>query len=49
MKPKNGKILGYFLLKLIFYVFTQINSLKIWFVEGIFSFKKGFDLDVAEF
>ncbi len=41
----NGNILGYFLLKQIYYIFTLISSFKIWFVVAILSFWKWFDVD----
>jgi hypothetical protein len=42
----NGNILGYFLFKQIYYIFTKISSFKIWFVAGILRFQKWFDVDV---
>ncbi len=34
----NGDFLGYFLFKLIYYIFTYISSFKTWFVVGILRF-----------
>ncbi len=42
---RNGDILGYFLPKQIKYIFTQINSFKIWFVVRTLMFLKWFDAD----
>jgi hypothetical protein len=44
--PKNGKILGYFLFKQIYYIFTQTSSFKTWFVVRILTFQKCFVVDV---
>jgi hypothetical protein len=32
---RNGNILGYFLLKQIYYTFSYIISFNVWFVVGI--------------
>ncbi len=46
---RNGNILGFFLPKQMFYIFTKINSLKVGFIAGILKFQKWFYLDVLDF
>jgi hypothetical protein len=41
--------LAYFLLKGIYYIFTQISRFKTWLVVGILRFQKWFDADVLGF
>jgi hypothetical protein len=45
----NGNILGYFLFKQIYYIFTLTGMFKTWFVVGILSFQKWFDVDILDF
>ncbi len=47
--PTNVNILGYFLQKANFYIFTRISSFKTWLVVAIFRFQNLFDVDVFDF
>ncbi len=48
--PKIGDILGYFLQKANFYIFTRINSFKTWLVVvAMFRFQNLFNVDVFDF
>jgi hypothetical protein len=47
--PSNDIILGYFLLKQIYYIFTQIDMFKTWFVASILRFQKWLDVDILDF
>jgi hypothetical protein len=41
--------MGQSLFKKINYIFTQIGTLKMWFVTGILMLQKWFDVDVSDF
>jgi hypothetical protein len=47
--PNNGNILGQFLFKFVYYIFTHISSFKKWFAVGILRFQKWFDVNVLGF
>jgi hypothetical protein len=40
----NGDILGCFLFKQIYYIFTSIGTFETWLVAGILRFQKWFEL-----
>jgi hypothetical protein len=45
----NVAILGYFLFKQIYYIFTKIGMFKTWFIVGILRFQKGFEANILDF
>ncbi len=45
----NDTILGYFLFKQIYYIFTYTGIFKTWLVVNILRFQKLFDEDILDF
>jgi hypothetical protein len=46
---RNVNILGYFLSKQIYYIFTLIGVFKTWFIVGIFKYQTWFNIIFLEF